>query len=814
MTARLNLATMLRKKLGKPLEDTTTINLIESLFIIQRTPQQKSSDQPKPSDTIPSNQHRQHQTKTFNFYINEKIFSLLGTLVNIESARETFYKELIQNTNLPTNHNFAFIITKINKEIEHHTQQRYPTTYTTVTPKKIQPPAWKKNRVESLSNPFYHYTPGSTINISSTDAFSSTATSAFGQFLFQSRQRKTELLGPYGEYFEGFNSQSSTPSGLQSPPPPPDFGISDLWKAAESEKEEEKSEDQEFTYQHPITENLEVETPNLQTQQQLENPEIKTPNIRMPPNQRNQKPELINQQNLPSIIFINQLPINSIPPQPPNLDPMAYAPIAKLDNFMGKKDDAQIWLNNSLINKPQDFNAFKAEFLRYFSNNNSINRLVNTFTTMKQGETEAILNQFICGLCSSILQHVRPLHPGTLQDAVTCTRDFESAESETNYAQAINLVMNRSSELDSKLENLHNDAIIKETLIVSKINHIHLHQPIDSGNRKRISATIVVNKDISKLIVAIPNFESVPKSKPTHLPTSNAVISLSVSSISTSDLLAAATSNISTTATNNLSTPTDPNTAPKLTTQRNSKTENDSTELEIGDSSPSTDPQFFTAIIWIMPAEFGLLVTPEDALTNNPAFTQKQLLTSNILPTTIIEDKSLAAIFSFEFEETAAMPLFSGAALEAKLITTMYTNAKVKGQSIKLILDSSSADSIITRQLMDQLGCRVDQAASARIITANGVTKTPISKINDFPFEVNDIMTLIKVLVMKTTQYQALVGNDWLSKVNATLDWNTQELQLMYQGQHIHVLAMCGHFKTPPREKLLIKLEEKKEKPT
>ncbi|KAG9286339.1 hypothetical protein G9A89_014505 [Geosiphon pyriformis] len=106
-----------------------------------------------------------------------------------------------------------------------------------------------------------------------------------------------------------------------------------------------------------------IEILNLQTQQQLENPEIKTLNIRMPPNQRNQEPKLINQQNLPPVIVINQLPINPIaesiqqslqlppqqpgqqqlfqqPPQPPNLDPMAYTPIAKLDNFTGKEDDA------------------------------------------------------------------------------------------------------------------------------------------------------------------------------------------------------------------------------------------------------------------------------------------------------------------------------------------------------------------------------------------------------------------------------------------------------------------------------------------
>ncbi|KAG9286075.1 hypothetical protein G9A89_022752 [Geosiphon pyriformis] len=171
----------------------------------------------------------------------------------------------------------------------------------------------------------------------------------------------------------------------------------------------------------------------------------------------------------------------------------------------------------------------------------------------------------------------------------------------------------------------------------------------------------------------------------------------------------------------------------------------------------------------------SLLVTPEDTSTNNLAFTQKQPLTSNISPATITEDeKQLQHYYLVE--------------PKAKPITTMYTDAKVKEQSIKLILDS---------------GRQVDQAASARIITADGVIKTPIGEINDFSFEVNSIMTSIKVLVMEATQYQALVGNDWLFKVNLT-----------YQGQHIYVPAMCGHFKTPPREKLLIELEEEKEKPT
>ncbi|KAG9291615.1 hypothetical protein G9A89_022034 [Geosiphon pyriformis] len=562
--------------------------------------------------------HNHISTKSaFNFYVNEKISSLLETPVNTESARENFYRELIQNTNLSTNHNFISIITEINKEIEHHTQQRYPITYASKGKEKLQTPA--KNRIESPSNSSYHYIPESAINILSTDMFSSTATSAFRQFLFQT----------------------------------------------ESEKEEEESKNQEFTYQHPITKNLE----------------------------NNSNPELINQQNLPLPLQLPpqqsvQQQLLQQPPQPPNLDPMAYAPIAKLDNFTGKEDDAQEWLNDVekaiTANGWNDAQAMQA--ISYFlkdtansCNNNSINCLVNTFTTMKQEKTEMQLMPTI----SQPHRYSTNLSMAyTLQDAVTCTRDFESTKSEANHAQAINLVINGSSELDSKLEKF-SESINKRLKEYLTDNHT-IYQPLqrrnNQGNSNRAqnqprpsSSTNQQWQQETRICHYCGKQEHIqidlPKLKPTRLPTSDAVISLSISGVSSFNLLTTATSNLSTTAaTNNLSTPTNSNTTPKLTTQQNPKTENDLTELEIGN----------------------------DALTNNLAFVQKQPLTSNISPITITEDEFLAAIFPFKFEETITMLLFSGAALEAKPITTMYTDAKVEGQSIKLILNSSSTGSIIT----------------------------------------------------------------------------------------------------------------------
>ncbi|KAG9292207.1 hypothetical protein G9A89_023927 [Geosiphon pyriformis] len=79
---------------------------------------------------------------------------------------------------------------------------------------------------------------------------------------------------------------------------------------------------------------------------------------------------------------------------------------------------------------------------------------------------------------------------------------------------------------------------------------------------------------------------------------------------------------------------------------------------------------------------------------------------SNIPPVTITKDTTLATIFSFNINNLNTYRLFSGTTInQDKPIMALYTNAKVGGIDIKLILDSRSAGSIIKKQLMDQLSC-------------------------------------------------------------------------------------------------------------
>ncbi|KAG9298312.1 hypothetical protein G9A89_002800 [Geosiphon pyriformis] len=63
--------------------------------------------------------------------------------------------------------------------------------------------------------------------------------------------------------------------------------------------------------------------------------------------------------------------------------------------------------------------------------------------------------------------------------------------------------------------------------------------------------------------------------------------------------------------------------------------------------------------------------------------------------TAIINNNSLTVIFLFKLKNQVETPFFNGATLNVKSITVMYTDVKINGQPIKLILNSGSTGSII-----------------------------------------------------------------------------------------------------------------------
>ncbi|KAG9286866.1 hypothetical protein G9A89_012416 [Geosiphon pyriformis] len=237
--------------------------------------------------------------------------------------------------------------------------------------------------------------------------------------------------------------------------------------------------------------------------------------------------------------------------------------------------------------------------------------------------------------------------------------------------------------------------------IISKINYVYHHYPISHGSQRCMSTTTVVNKGTSEptaILIAIHDQEiniETPianQYQPTYLSMMHQPIYQPPPQI--------------------IYQPQQPIQTPLQ----------NSTQMTLGNPRPRITQNWKLVMVVHQPISsssyqppgigstqnpnsqnyLSFLVIPEDATTNNSESNPPQTtLINNIPPAMVTKNKSLTAIFLFKLEKTINPLLFSGVALEEKLITTIYTDAKVDDYSIKLILDSGSASSIITRQLMD-----------------------------------------------------------------------------------------------------------------
>ncbi|KAG9284892.1 hypothetical protein G9A89_003815 [Geosiphon pyriformis] len=296
-----------------------------------------------------------------------------------------------------------------------------------------------------------------------------------------------------------------------------------------------------------------------------------------------------------------------------------------------------------------------------------------------------VLNQFIKELWSSILRSIRPCHPTSLQDTITFTHDFESAEQEVNHTQAVNLAINGTSDIDTKITQLNKKLTQKiEKFLAGTTRTYQPPQRRENNNNSRYPQQQNCQQQQQSWRSNPHNCYYCQKSG--HI-------------------------------------------APSYLNLMEDQGFDKSTSVEGGNIERISQPSKQTK--------------------------------SNIPLATITKNTTLAAIFLFDIDNLNTHSLFSGAAInQDKPITALYTDARVGKIDIKLILDSGSASSIITKQLMDQLGHRVDCAATTWIITADGNTKILIREIDNFLFEINGIQIPTKVLVMEAIQYQALIEND------------------------------------------------------
>ncbi|KAG9304668.1 hypothetical protein G9A89_021448 [Geosiphon pyriformis] len=491
-----------------------------------------------------------------------------------------------------------------------------------------------------------------------------------------------------------------------------------------------------------------------------------------------------------------------------NEEEMATAYIAKIPEFTGEDNDTSLqeWLDK--IQKAEDVNgwiaarmlkaipyffqgtagewfenleepfenwqAFKDAFLQQFTDNNTFITLRNCFCNIKQKTSET----FIAGLKDKLIKKVHPYAPTDLTTAIRHAKSYEMAMKKANHTKLTNSQKRLKATLQTnnnhKDINPHNDATktILDHHPTTNLKIVIIVEFQNTGNEivenyKETNKTGVINVTFHHNN-SITNLHYQPIIHQDHkIKTQQYQQPLPIQPYQTPPTQQYQVPARRLVQHNQFT--------PQNQLQNNHNKINLNNQLVPRNSGQQRPNHYYTQPSYLTISEesdFQQTVLSEGEVAvprSNPS-------NHTIPPAQIAQNANLSDIFPFEFEANESPFLLSNAAVnKQKAITAMYTEATVEGKPIHLILDSGSAGSIITYQLIQQLK----------------QNKTPVGEIDDFPFLINGITIPVKVLVMDAPQYQALIKNDWLLKANANLNWETQELKISYQEQYTIVPAIC-----------------------
>ena len=122
----------------------------------------------------------------------------------------------------------------------------------------------------------------------------------------------------------------------------------------------------------------------------------------------------------------------------------------------------------------------------------------------------------------------------------------------------------------------------------------------------------------------------------------------------------------------------------------------------------------------------------------------------------------------------------------AEVSRSMFCMAQVDGATVQLILDSGSSGSVISKQFLEKVGRKVDQSSHINMIGINGEKRRALGEIKSLPIVIQQQLLPINVVVSEATGYDVLVGNDWLTKYQAKLDWEKQTLTFNAKEKNLY----------------------------
>ncbi|KAG9288523.1 hypothetical protein G9A89_015729 [Geosiphon pyriformis] len=128
-------------------------------------------------------------------------------------------------------------------------------------------------------------------------------------------------------------------------------------------------------------------------------------------------------------------------------------------------------------------------------------------------------------------------------------------------------------------------------------------------------------------------------------------------------------------------------------------------------------------------------------------------------------------------------------------VTPLICKAQVAGYFIDLILDSGSSVSVIAKHFLEAIGRKIDEPSTRPMTNIHSDKKKGLGIAKAISVRINGISIKTDMEVSKAKEYTIIVGNEWLKKAKALLDYELCELTIRCGEKPI--VVKCHHWTTP-----------------
>ena len=123
--------------------------------------------------------------------------------------------------------------------------------------------------------------------------------------------------------------------------------------------------------------------------------------------------------------------------------------------------------------------------------------------------------------------------------------------------------------------------------------------------------------------------------------------------------------------------------------------------------------------------------------------------------------------------------------------SALYCEASINHIRFPLIVDSRSAGSIISLALLKDLDMEITRASKTVMVNVNSERRRPLGAVSDIPLKIRECIIPMDAIVTEADSYAAIVGNDWLRKTKAIIDYDANTMVIKWKNKVLKVPTEC-----------------------